>query len=134
MPLDNPKGGFSYSPEYQSSALPWVTSSAAAPASGNPIQYSFNYITRFVSVTNLSTGSSTMSVGFTANGMASNNKVIVPAGQHALWEWRCTSVFVQGESGTPPYSLAVGLTTIPAGQMPALTGSFPDGTNWAGVG
>lgn len=133
MPLGNPFGGIGYAPEFQSSALPWVTSSVA-PAAGAPVEFDFNYVTRFVSLANLGSGSQTLSIGFTKNGMASNNKFTLSAGQVALWEWRVAKVFIQGETGTPSYCLGVGLTTIPAGNMPALTGSFGDNTNWAGVG
>lgn len=135
MPLDNPQGGFGYAGEFQSAALPWVTSSIA-PAAGSPVQFDLPFVTRFVSITNLGTGTNTLSIGFTRNGITkTNNKVIVPAGATMQFEWRCKTLFVQGESGTPAYNLSLGLTTILAKNMPQLSGTLDDGTaGWPGVG
>lgn len=136
MPIGNPFGGAGYAAEFQSSALPWVTSSVA-PAQGSPIEIDFNYVTRFISISVSGSAGTTLSVGFTQRGVAtSNNKFVISAGQTMTWEWRCAKLFIQGENGTPSYSLGVGLTTIPVKNFPLLTGSsaMDDGTNWAGVG
>lgn len=133
MPLDNPRGGAGYAAEFQSSALPWMTSSLA-PAAGSPNLYKFNYVSRFVSLINQSTGS--ISMAATYNGITkSSNKVVVPAGQSLTLEWRLTQLFVQSEGGaSAPFTLAAGLTTIRSQDFPLITGSYSDGTNWAGVG
>lgn len=131
MPLDNPRGGYGLSAEYQSSALPWVTSSVAPTT---PQEIDFNYITRFICVNNTDSASS-LSIGFSLNGINGGNRLIIPHGQALTLEWRCAKLWIKGESGgNPNYSLAVGLTTVPAGQMPILSGSGPDGSNWQGVG
>lgn len=128
-PLDNPQGGYGYAAEFQSSALPWVTSSVI---SSSPQLYSFNYISRFISLTNLDS-TNNLAFGFTLNGINGSNKGTIKAGQTLQLELRCTKLWVSGTSGQA-FSLIAGLTTVPAGQMPLLTGSFPDGTAWAGVG
>lgn len=132
MPLDNPQGGFGYAAEFQSSALPWVTSSLA-PAKASPVEVDFNYITRFISLTNLDP-TNNLFISFTLLGMASSNYATVLPKTTLTLEWRVAKVWIAAASASLGYTLDVGLTTVPARQMPLLTGSFPDGTNWAGVG
>src|SRR5579863_2489610 len=132
MPLGNPSGGAGYAAEFQSSALPWMTSSVA-PAAPNPMRIQFGMVTRFITIQNTS---STVSLSFavTYNGCAKGtNKYILTAEQQITLEWRITQLFIQGEGGTPTFSLAAGLTTIPPQNFYNVTGSAPDGTNWPGV-
>lgn len=134
MSLDNPKGGFGYAAEFQSSALPWVTSSVS-PANGSPVYYPFQTVSRFVYIANLGATTDQVSLAFTKNGMKNGAKVTLNAGQSMMFEWRCAGVWIQGETGTPKFSLGAGLTTIAAGEMPLLSGTNADGSNgWAGVG
>jgi hypothetical protein len=133
MPLDNPRGGFGLSAEYQCSALPWVSSSVATSTAQ---EIHFNYITRFISLTNLDSTNS-IYLGFSqngVNGVVTNNYATIPKGATLTLEWRVTKIWIKAPTGTPAYSLAAGLTTIPAGVMPLLSGAGPDGSNWAGVG
>lgn len=135
MSLDNPKGGLGYAAEFQSSALPWVTSSVA-PAAGSPVRYDFAKVSRSITVTNRSTTTDTLSIGFSYNGIVfTNKKYTLNAGQNITLELRVKSLWIQGESGTPPYSLCVGLTNIDARNMPLLSGTLADGSaGWDGVG
>lgn len=130
MPMDNPQGGFSFSPEYQSSALPWLTSSQAPAAS--PQEIDFNFVTRFITVLAVNS----MSVAVTYSGSLGGNRVVVPTGVPVTFEWRVGKIFVKSETGSPAsYSLAVGLTTVPVRNMPLISGSYADGSaGWAGVG
>lgn len=131
MPLGNPQGGFSNLGEFQSSALPWVTSSLAT---STPTQINFNYITRFITVINPDANTN-LSMGFTLNGISNGQRVIIPHGTSLTFDWRATKIWIKSETGSSlNYSLAVGLTTVPASMMPLLTGSAPNGTDWAGVG
>lgn len=50
MSLNNPQGGLGYAAEFQSSALPFVTSSTA-PAAGSPVRFDFPKVSRFITVT-----------------------------------------------------------------------------------
>ncbi len=133
MPLDNVKSGFGFAAEFQSSALPWVTSSIA-PAANSPVRFDFPKVTRFITVSN--TGVSTLSFGFTHSGVKStNNKFILSGSQTMTMEVRVKALWVQGEGGTPSFSLFAGLTTVPAGDMPVLSGTLPDSSaGWSGVG
>ena len=131
--LDNPKIGTSFAAEFSSSALPWVTSSVA-PATGSPTRFNFQKVSRFVIVSNLdATPANSMSIGFTRLGITtSNNKLVIPGGQTVTLELRVKEIYVQGEGGTPNFSILAGLTNVEAGSMGVLTGS--GGTGWSGVG
>lgn len=131
--LNNPSGGTGYAAEFQSSALPWVTSSTA-PASGSPVRYDFGKVTRFITVSNL--GATPLSFGFTRNGVIlSNNKYILSGSQTVTLEVRVKSLWLQAETGTPTFCLFAGLTNVDKKQMPLLSGTLADGSSgWDGVG
>lgn len=134
--LDNPKGGIGYAAEFQSSALPYVTSSTS-PAAGSPVNYSLPKVTRFLTIVNRDAAfSSSLSFGFTRAGVVStNNKYMLMGGQSVTLELRVRDLWLQGETGTPPYSLCAGLTNVDRSMMPVLTGTFQDGSpGWIGVG
>lgn len=137
MPLGNPTGGAGYAAEFQSSALPWMTSSVA-PTTPNPMKINFGMVTRFVTLTNLSTGSigtaPNLQVAVTYNGAANGtNYLSVLPGQTLYLEWRILQMFLQSSSGNCPFSLAAGLTTIPPQNFFQITGSGPN-IAWPGVG
>lgn len=133
MTNDNPKGGIGYAAEFQSSALPWVTSSTA-PSAGSPVRFDFPKVSRFLIVSNL--GNTTLSFGFTRNGVVlTNNKYVLSGSQAITIETRVKQLWLQGEGGTPAFTLFAGLTNIDASAMPQLTGSLADGSQgWVGVG
>lgn len=135
MATDNPKAGLGYAAEFQSSALPFVTSSTA-PAAGSPVRFLFPKISRFIMVSNKdATVTNTLSFGFTRNGVIGNNKFVVGGGQTVEVEIRAKELWLQGESATPVFSLLAGLTNIDATMMPVLTGTLPSGSpGWSGVG
>lgn len=132
--LGNPAGGLNYGIEFQTSALPFLTTSVA-PVSGSPVRFDFPKVSRFIAVSNLSTGS-TLSFGFTALGvMSSSCKYVLNGGQSVSFELRVAKMWLQGEDGTPPYSMCAGLTNIDASNMPVLTGTLGNGDpGWVGVG
>src|SRR5579885_1297300 len=133
MPLGNPQGGAGYAAEFQSSALPWLTSSIA-PAAPNPMKISFVMVTRFITITN-NDASNPLQFCVTYNGMKSSvvNFYTLAKGASLTLEWRITQMFVQGSGGTAAFSLAAGLTTIPPQNFYNVTGSGSDGTKWPGV-
>lgn len=136
MTFDNPKGGIGYAAEFQSSALPYVTSSTS-PAAGSPVRFEFPKVTRFITVSNRdATFTNSMSIGFTRSGVVStNNKYVLMGGQSITLELRVRDLWLQGETGTPAYSLCAGLTNIDRSNMPLLTGTLPSGDpGWLGVG
>lgn len=136
MTFDNPKGGIGYAAEFQSSALPFVTSSTS-PAAGSPVRFDFPKVSRFITITNRDgTITNTLSFGFTRAGVVStSNKYILGGGQSITLELRVRELWLQGETGTPAFSMCVGLTNIDRANMPVLSGTLPDGSpGWLGVG
>jgi hypothetical protein len=72
-----------------------------------------------------------MSLAFSLNGSNGNNKVLIPGNTLVNLEYRVSSIWVRAEaSGSLQFSIAAGLTTIPASSMPSLSGS----SGWVGVG
>lgn len=134
--LNNPSSGIGSTAEFQSSALPFVTSSTA-PAAGSPVRISLPKVSKFITLLNRdTTASNSISIGFTRAGVVStNNKFIVPGNQQVTLELRVKELWIQAEAGSPQYSLCAGLTTIDSRMMPLLTGTLPDNSEgWAGVG
>lgn len=133
--LNNPKTGMGYTSEFQSSGLPWVTSSVA-PAVNSPVRFDFPRVTRFITIHNRDAASNTLSFGFTERGVkSSNNKYVLLAGETVTLELRVKNLWLQGETGTPAYSLIAGLTTVDSRDFPLLSGTLSDGSSgWQGVG
>ena len=136
MPLDNPKGGFGFAGEFQSSALPYVTSSQAPLASSGGMRIDFPKVTRFITVANHDAATKELRVGFTLNGIKnSGNYFNVDGGQIATFEIRVKTLFLAGDTTLCPFSLLAGLTTVDARDMPLLSGTLDDGNpGWQGVG
>lgn len=138
MSLNNPNAGYNYAAEFQSSALPWVTSSIAL--SGTATRIDFLKASRFFTLTNTSAGG-VLAFGFTAAGMTdvNSNKYFLSASQTLTTEIRIKTLFVMGQNAAVPFSLLVGLTTMPAANVPLVTGSQVDVSTgatvtWPGVG
>jgi hypothetical protein len=134
--LNNPSSGMGSTAEFQTSALPFVTSSTA-PAAGSPVRIDLPKVSKFITLLNRdTTASNSISFGFTRSGVvSSSNKFTVPGGQQVTLELRVKEIWLQAEAGTPAYSLCVGLTTIDARMMPVLTGTLSSGAEgWLGVG
>lgn len=142
MGLNNPTAGYSYAAEFQSSALPWVTSSIAA--SGSATRFDFQTSARFITLSNLAlagAGNPVLAFGFTAAGMndVNSNKFFLSGSQQITLETRVKTLFVMGQNAACNFSLFAGLTTVLANNTPVVTGSQTDvstGTTvfWPGVG
>jgi hypothetical protein len=126
-------------PDYQVSALPWVTSSVATTTAA---AISFPTTTRWVEVRNL--GANALRVGFSANGVNANppsqaHYFTLPASSAALvspttarWELRCSRLFIAAAASTTTYSLIAGLTGIPGRYFTDMSASL--GTFYNGIG
>lgn len=126
---NNPEGGFNSAAEFQSSGLPWVTSSVGG---ATPQRWSFPKVTRSIIVRNTVTGSgNNLLIGFTQNGVQGSNNFVLPPGTQEVFEVRVKELWVQGSTN---YSIFAALTTIPSRNMPILTGSLAGGGGWDGVG
>ncbi len=134
MPLNNPKSGFNYAVEFQSSALPWATSSTATTT---PVKIEFPYISRFIMLLNTSAVSSdTIRIGFTQNGVNGSNYIdFVGQTAPSPIELKVKEVWIRSKTGSVPYSLLAGLTNVGSNMVNELTGTLYDNTpGWQGVG
>lgn len=132
---NNPKPGFFSAAEFQIAALPWLTSSIA-PTAGSPVRFDFEKITKYITIANRdTTASNSLSIAFTRNGIISGSggigqqKFILNGNETVTFDVRVKALWLQGEGGTPAFSVFAGLTTIDAGMMPELSGS-----NWSNIG
>ena len=110
-----PDPGFNYTPAYQVSGLPYVTSSTAA--AGTAVRLSFPFVTKFITVG--ATGGAT-TFAFTANGLVGSNKYTVASGQSVTFDFRVKEMWVTGST----FCVTAGLTGIPTASIPNLTSSF----------
>ena len=136
--------GPNFTPAYQLSGVPYVTSSAGAHINATPVEIEFPFVTRFFEVTN--TSDQVMRVGFSSNGVNGrasaeektdlrNHYLIVSGGvTTGRLELRCKNLFFRAETNakTVGFSLIAGLTGIE--QFPPLTGTFQTTASFEGIG
>tara|TARA_R110001583_G_scaffold31043_5_gene106571 strand:+ start:5700 stop:6161 length:462 start_codon:yes stop_codon:yes gene_type:complete len=137
--------GANFTPAYQASGTPFVTSSNGTTVTTTPSHLRFPHVTRFIQVTN--TSEYPLRIGFSENGVnglggsvsGSSYETSSPArcknylllsgstsgggNQTVRLEVRCKELFIRSESGTTGFTLIAGLTGISAMQFPTLTGS-----------
>jgi hypothetical protein len=133
MALGSPRVGLGFSTDFQSSALPWLTSSLATTT---PAKFSFHKVSRFITLMNLGAATDYIKIGFTENGVKGNNyfKIAGSSTSHTL-EFRVKEIWISSDTGSVPFSMAVGLTNIDESAMPQLSGTLYDNTpGWEGVG
>lgn len=107
---------------YQVSGMPFATSSFSSP-----IQ--FPYVTSWVKIVN--NDASDISVGFSENGVSSNNDFIVKSG--STTEPLFLKLSELYFSSTTNVSVVAGLTNIPIERINGLSGSGDiAGNNWSG--
>lgn len=129
MALKNPSVGEYYSPAYQMSGVPFVTSSIVNL--GETKEITFNTVSRSITVKNNSATANTIAVGFTQNGMLSSNYFTLAGGQSVDAEIKTDRIFISGSAGaTTNFSVLAGLTVIPWTDMLPVTGS----NGFTGVG
>lgn len=167
MSFNHPKAGPNSVPAYQMSGIPFVTSSVSAtevpgPGAGAaPIQISFPYVTKFLTIRN--TGAKELRVAFSYTGSYAPGETmshgaaldfhagdtstgrhyfLIPTGSGnqgfsgdiQTFDVRCKKLFLLGDGGTTGFSLLAGLTTIQSAQFPILTGSVGGVIGFEGVG
>jgi len=94
------------------------------------LNLTFPSVTRWVTVTNLAANAD-LKLGFTANGVAGTNYVVVPANSIlGPLELKVTQLHLTGGAAGSS-SVAAGLTYISAGEInnPQMS---PSGSNWSG--
>lgn len=125
MSINWPYVGEQYSPAYQVSALPYLTSSVVN--TGEVHKYEFPFVTRFINIVNRSTDSTgVLGVAFTERGLLPSvgNYITLEQADTVYEEIRTTALYISCKAGTSVnYELFCGLTTIPAKNFLTLTGS-----------
>jgi len=112
--------GLGHVPSFQASARPYLTASLDVPANTEePIEVSFETVTRFVVITNNTPATSTnvpMRFGFSANGVKgveNNNYGILNNGESFEAEFKVVSVYLLSDSvNNATASVIAGLTGI----------------------
>jgi hypothetical protein len=129
MYLNMPRG-LGHVPSYQSSAVPYLTSSLIVPGTNNePIEVSFPNVTRFIIITNTYDGDQNIPLrfGFSANGIKgveNNNYAILNNGESFEADFRVSKVFLLSDSVfSTSGSIVAGLTDIKENLLP---------NNWTG--
>ena len=139
----NPAGP-NFVPAYQTSGIPFVTSSGDAEITATPVQVKFPSVTRFVQVENISAAH--LRIGFSKNGIQGNGAVVSgsgdgdsrkenvadhknyfilgPSGSTGRLELRCKEIWFMRDRGVSAgFSMIAGLTGIRPQDFPTLTGS-----------
>jgi hypothetical protein len=130
------KAGMFSTSVYQSSAIPYISSSIVVPASGavGPLTVSLPRVSKFVTVRNtVATASvSSIRVGFSnlgtiASGSApGNNYFILTSGESYTGDWRVKDIYLMANTTAATYT-----ATIIAGLTPISTSSISF-DNWSG--
>ena len=116
--------------QYQMAGLPFVTASSITTGNGTVV-VSFPFVTNYISIKN-NTASSTLRVGFTANGVSGSNYYGITNTTPLSIDLRVRQLFFRvGSGSTINFELIAGLTTINSASFPVLTSSTPaDNTNF----
>ena len=131
MALRHPTLGEGYSPAYQISGIPFVTSSTVPL--GQTKEITFSSVSRFIIVKNTSAATNVISVGFTQAGLLpkNSNYFILSGSETFSAELKTDRLFISGTAGaTNNFTVVAGLTYIPWTEMLPVTGS----NGFTGVG
>lgn len=100
---------------FQVSGIPYASSSINVPGNASdPVQVGFPYVTKFVTIRNVTAATGSLRVGFSANGVKNGSNYFVLSNEESYsGEWKLTSVFLLSDSATPmTASIVAGLTEI----------------------
>ena len=147
MSLKWPQNGINFTPAYQISGMPFVTSSnpAGITDADGTVKIEFPYVTSAFAVGAMGVGGSGyVNVGFTQNGVEDEeNSFTVPAPNGSpvtspQLRIRCKEIWLKAGTAQPvTFFVYAQLTNIDARQFPILTGSDnPSGHEiyWDGIG
>ena len=115
--------------EFQTSGIPYVTSSAANEVTTTAINVKFPYVSRWVQVFNTDGSvNDTLRVGFTQNGVDSNptaNYFILSGTKDSgRLELKCTNLWLKQHGANPTsFSVMAGLTNVKPNRFFSMTGS-----------
>lgn len=118
MALNYPTSGPNNVGEYQTSGLPWVTSSTVTDS---PYLVNFPMVTN--QITFKATGG-TIRFGFTQNGVNGSNFFTLTPSNSLTVDIRTKQLWIRSNAvGTGSYEILAGLTNIKWRDFPVLTGS-----------
>ena len=144
MAIYSPRAsGLGNSAAYQVSGIPYASASIQTPVlSAAPYEHSFPFVTKFVTITNTTTGANIpLRVGFSALGItgsvesgtpasppppgASDHYFILDNGESYTGEFRVTRLYFLSDQfpSAPTVSIIAGMTGIPSADLT---------TNWSG--
>lgn len=109
-----PKPGLGNAASFQSSGIPW-TSSSVAPASGSSTEvFSFPQVTKFIVVKNVNDTDVLLRVGFSENGVVnSGNYFLLSRGESFAGDLKVTELHFMSDTASPvSFSVVAGLTNI----------------------
>lgn len=108
------KPGIGNTPSYQSSGIPWVSSSIAPASGSSTLVFSFPQVTKFLTIKNVNVTNEDLRVGFSENGVLNTgNYFVLSTGESFTAELKVTDVYFMGDSsGSVALSVVAGLTNI----------------------
>ncbi len=118
MTMQPPAAGFNLVAAYQTSGIPWVTSSIVTGV----VHYELNYVSKTVTVKHVA-GTSPIRVAFTQNGLNTSRYVELIPGENMSEELRATDIWISGSGNS--VSVIAGLTTVQSNMLGfRMTGSL----------
>lgn len=111
---------------YQASSIPFLTSSILVPSGSSPIFVQFPMVSKNITIrntVNVASASAPLKFGFSSNGVAGTNYIQLDNGESFTSDFRVAGVFLQASGSSCYASVAAGLTTIDARELPY---------NWSG--
>ena len=118
------KPGLNSVGQYQLSGIPYASNSIDV-SNSSVTEVNFPTITKFVTVVNVHSGSSSpIRVGFSELGVSTNNHYFtLDNGESYTGEWRLASIYISGDVAPSTASVIAGLTMIEVNNLP---------NNWSG--
>lgn len=105
------KRGIGYVPAFQTSAIPFLTSSVSV-SSSSVLELEFYNISKFITVKN--TGAQTLYFGFSEAGVNGTNRGELATGASYTADWRVSSIFLKSSASTTTVDILAGLSSIPS--------------------
>lgn len=125
MSLNWPSNGEYFSPAYQVSSLPYLSSSIISQ--GQIHAYKFPFVTKFINIVNRgSVSTDKICLAFTERGLKPSvaNFITLDQGDTVSHEVRTTELYISCSQGsTVDYQVFCGLTLIPEANFLRITGS-----------
>ncbi len=136
MSINWPKPHHNSAAEFSVSGWPYVTSSSTV--ANQAFVVNFPFVTQWVQVKNLDSGmGQDIRFGFTENGVNNGNYYRLSGGTtiaatSLIMNIKCTQLWFRGVDITKaiPFNVIAGLTNVPAGDFPVISGS----NGFGGVG